>query len=180
MQSIFETFYSYLAGLLFVAWFAASIVNQFRMGWWVRLARYDVFGMLPKWTFFAPNPGTYDHHIVFSDRVGGAAGEWKELLPCEVDLRWRWLWNPLRCANKGISDLAGAIARNVQATRDEPLAITVSGSYLSILSVVMSQPYSPALPTARQFAVIRTCGFGDTREVKVAFVSEVHRCEPGS
>lgn len=69
-----------IIGLILMGWLAASILNQFRFSWFQRFRQYDSFSLLPIWSFFAPNPGQSDYHLVFRDRQhDGSHSEWSEI-----------------------------------------------------------------------------------------------------
>jgi hypothetical protein len=175
-SSVAELLATYLARLIFGLWFLASIFNQFHFRWWERIVWHDAFSLIPRWTFFAPNPGRHDYHVVFREWAeDDDPGEWIELSVDEVDLSRRWLWNPSRYPNKGIADLTAALARIVNLRRDEPLAVTLSSPYISLLHVVMAQSSGVSDGDRRQFAIVKTSGFGEKRDLDIAFVSEVHR-----
>jgi hypothetical protein len=164
-----------LAGAILLAWFLASVIHQLRFPWWSRFARYDLFNLLPRWSFFAPNPGRYDFHVVYRDWVAEEPGPWLQLAPPDVDTRWRWLWNPPRYPSKAISDLVSGLQRARQSSDGEPWMVMLSSSYISLLHVVMAQPPACRETSHRQFAVVRTQGFGSARRLEIAFASERHR-----
>jgi len=90
-------------------WFAASVVHQFSYAWWHRLARIDILNLLPRWTFFAPNPGRTDFHIICRDIRGDLPGEWYNLFAFPRPNHLRWLWNPHRFVAKAVSDAIAAL-----------------------------------------------------------------------
>lgn len=59
---------------------AATIANQFH-SWcpdWLKAA--DVFGLIPVWTFFAPNPGMTDYYLLYQDRLpAGSFDNWRRV-----------------------------------------------------------------------------------------------------
>src|SRR5690348_12432463 len=57
-----------LIALFFLGWFILSILNQFGFAWFDKITRHDHFSLLPLWTFFAPNPGQSDYHLIYRDR----------------------------------------------------------------------------------------------------------------
>ena len=170
-----EQLWTLVVGSILVTWFLASVIHQFRFHWWSRIARFDAFNLLPRWTFFAPNPGRHDFHVVYREWVDDKHKPWMELAATNVDTRWRWLWNPSRYPNKAISDLANGLYRALQLSGDEPWTVMLSSSYISLLSVVMAQSPTNLKANRRQFAIVRTHGFGRGRQLEIAFASEVHR-----
>jgi hypothetical protein len=174
-NSFVEQLWTLLGSSILVAWFVASVVHQFRLRWWSRIARFDAFNMLPRWSFFAPNPGRHDLHIVYRDWVDDECGKWTELVVSAVDNRCRWLWNPSRYPRKAISDLTNGLYYELQSSNTEKRMIMLSSSYIGLLNVIMAQPPVGAKFSHRQFAIFKTQGFGSDRQLEVTFVSEVHR-----
>lgn len=170
-----EGLWTLIVILILTAWFLASIIHQCRFRWWARVSRYDSFNLLPTWSFFAPNPGHHDFHLVYRDWVEGECGPWTEFATTIVETRWRWLWNPSRYPGKALTDLTNGIFRAVQLNVDEPRVVILSSSYLSLLHLVMAQPPASPKVDRRQFAILRTRDFGSKRQIEVAFVSEEHR-----
>jgi hypothetical protein len=161
---------------LLAAWFVGSVFHQFRLKWWRRrIARRDVLGLLPCWSFFAPNPGRHDLHVVYRDRDDASNwGPWVELGAQQDPRWWRAVWNPNRYSHKAVSDLVNSIRGGMNA--NEPVATMLSGAYLAMLNWVMCQP-SKVPTTIRQFAVIGRSGHGARRTLELLYVSEEHRVD---
>jgi hypothetical protein len=174
-NSLAEQLWTLLVGSILVVWFIASAIHQFRFPWWSRISRFDALNLLPRWSFFAPNPGRHDFHVVYRDWVDDQPGPWMQLAATNVDTRWRWLWNPSRYTNKAISDLANGLYQARQLSAEEPWTVMLSSSYISLLHMVMAQPPTTLETYRRQFAIVRTHGFGTGRQLEIAFASEVHR-----
>lgn len=155
--------------------FLASVLHQLHLnGWWI-VSRYDVFHLLPRYSFFAPNPGRHDTHVVYRDRIAGQNTPWRQLQPGYIDRRWRWIWNPNRYQRKAVSDLANAVLQVARRNPNESRIVLLSSSYVSLLVWVMAQPPLGDQPTHRQFALVGSHGFGEARQLDIRFVSEVHR-----
>ena len=138
---------------------------------------YDVLGLIPRWSFFAPNPGRHDIHLVFRDWIRDEPTEWHELDLGSLNSWTRWIWHPERYAFKAVADAAGGLAMASSAAREtEARSVMLSTPYLRLLSWAMSQPVPPA-STARQFAVIAAQGFGQTQTLELRFLSEKHPFE---
>lgn len=170
-----EQLWTLLVGLILTTWFLASVIHQCRFRWWSRITHFDVFNLLPRWSFFAPNPGRHDFHVIYRDWIDDDSGPWTEFATTTVETRLRWLWNPTRYPNKAISDLTNGLYLALQLNDVEPRAVLLSSSYISLLHVVMAQPPVILKANRRQFAILRTHDFGSSRKIEVAFVSEVHR-----
>src|SRR3954470_12564692 len=99
-------------------WFVVAVLNQFRFRWFDRVRRRDRLYLLPAWTFFAPNPGRSDYHLVYRDRRrDGSLTDWREV-PLGAPRRpYSCVWNPRKRARKALSDIVGIV---VSAIRGNP------------------------------------------------------------
>jgi hypothetical protein len=154
--------------------FAASVVNQVPLAWWRRIADRDPVHLLPQWSFFAPNPGTMNSHLVYRDRRAEGWGAWQELCPPAVP-RARWLWNPSRFERKALTDLLSGLARSRTAHPGESIQLAVC--YVALLTWVMAQPTTCHDLVARQFAILVATGHGADRRLRVGVVSNEHRVD---
>ncbi|MET0885763.1 MAG: hypothetical protein ABWX92_04860 [Mycetocola sp.] len=164
--------------VVFTLWLLASIPNQFRWEWWERIARRDVLGLLPRWTFFAPRPGRHDLHILIRDWSAGSPGQWRELERRPPTPWRRAFWNPDRFVRKTVTDTGNALVR--AASRPEagsPTSIQLHSAYIEILGWVMAAP-PPVQDTspgdARQFILVRTQTDRPGRRLDVTFISFEH------
>jgi hypothetical protein len=102
----------------FGIWFVLSVANQFNNPIWSRIGRWDRFALLPRWTFFAPKPGTKDTRIVFRDIAeNGALGGWRELDLYQDPGHLSWIWNPNKFAVKSLSDVCQTLFRSARMPR---------------------------------------------------------------
>lgn len=171
-----DMWWSATVGATLVLWLGASGVHQLRWRWWKRIERLDVLNLLPRWSFFAPNPGHHDVHVVYREWQSGNASGWVEIAPGSTDSSIRWFWNPDRYITKSISDLATGLLMSQQTLEPESRrAILLSAPYIGLLAWVVAQPMTSEHISARQFAIVRTQLFGPDRRVEVRFVSDVHR-----
>jgi hypothetical protein len=166
-----------LVAMVLIGWFAASVVHQVQPQFWRRWAARDRLGLLPRWSFFAPNPGRHDIHVVFRDGTGATWGRWVEIGATPAPRWWRAAWNPYRYARKAVLDLVNGL-RTIRA--DETGSHLLSGYYVAMLDWVMHQPSThdnepPA--SHRQFAVLGRHDHA-RRVLDVLFVSASHRLEP--
>jgi hypothetical protein len=152
------------------AWFVGSVVHQ------LGLIRSDRFGLIPRWTFFAPNPGREDTHVIFRDKENGRWCSWQTLTPAASRPAWRWLWNPQRFPRKAAADLANGMRRSASHLKEVPRALLLSNSYVAILRWVMEQPRSRE-STHRQFAIVTSRGFAEQQHLDILFLSEPHIVE---
>jgi hypothetical protein len=111
MQKIEPFFFDYVVIVMFVVWLTLTIL--------VHLPRVDKilarhFGsllllmMLPRWNFFAPNPGVHDYILLYRDRCSktGSIGSWHEAIsPIARSRLIGALWNPDKILNKTMIDI---------------------------------------------------------------------------
>lgn len=101
-------------------------LNHFMPGW-----------SLPQWRFFAPTPGTTNHHIFYRSRKNTEDNfnEWQELCPENKSTWITTMWNPNSRYVKANFDLASSIINLVSygATFD---FIKVSDTYLLISELI--------------------------------------------
>lgn len=159
--------------LLYVVWFALSVFNQFSLSWMQSFRQRDGLHLLPRWTFFAPNPGTSDYHLVVRLlTLDGRTILWEELLPPEERPWWTALWNPRKRYRKCLTDCVQSLGQFARA--GVPLeSMQLSIPYLVILNFVVCR-INPQAQSACQFAVLETKGFALVNEPTVIFCSGTH------
>ncbi|GAA3710759.1 hypothetical protein [Gordonia hankookensis] len=157
------------------AWWVVSAIHQIDSGRWTRRIRRRIpLGLLPGWTFFAPNPARSDSRLIWREYVDGAHGgwlPWKELHFGFAPPHRRWLWNPELVLNKAISDLANNLPSGDEETASRTTLI--SASYVVLLSAVVRQVENPET-VAIQFALVTTSWDGADRHNAVSFLGEEH------
>lgn len=110
MESLVES----LTILFFSLWTAATVLAAVD-----KTFNHDViparlrsaFHFVPIWNFFAPNPGRWDYHLLYRDRLGdGTLTEWREAeeLTRTPDRR-KWGWNPELVRMKAVVDFVQKI-----------------------------------------------------------------------
>jgi len=155
-------------------WFALSVVAQFHHGRWVRrIRRYDIFGLVPTWTFFAPRPSVNDYHILYRDKTAeGTVGPWRELFTHHYSPVLRGIWNPRKREAKVISDVCGILLRTSASIR-KTKRLFIHLPYLWLAALAADAPRSP-LSVSRQFLVAQTDGYRKKDKPRVLFLSEFH------
>lgn len=170
-----------IIAVILVSLFTISVVSQIRAGQYVHwLRRHDVFGLIPTWTFFAPTPGRSDYHVLFRDEMeSGHLSLWREV-PTELGSSVKALWNPGKRLRKGLCDHISCLLRSLPTFHGDPRGVVLHPSYLTLLSWVCALPRDPCA-IRRQFVVVETTGFDDTRSDPVPlFLSYLHDLEPKS
>lgn len=152
-----------VAGIL-AAGFVITVIVQLPGRWADRLREVDVFGLLPGWNFFAPNPGRVDYHLLFRDELpNGARTPWREI-PLTRDRRWfHAFWNPERRLKKTVFDAAGAIAVELRAGSPD---VRLSVGYLHLMNFVTA--YRRVYPfRSTQFLLMVSTPAHDTEPLEI-------------
>ena len=140
--------------------------------WWKldRLIRsWDVFDVLPYWTFFAPEPGRRDMQLLYRDKLpDGFLTSWREL-PLTRSRRWHdFAWSPRRRLKKALYDAVMYIQQSIHLEAE----VRMSVPYLLLLTFVSGIPrVYPAAKT--QFLIMSTSALSDSA-AEVVFLSDVH------
>jgi hypothetical protein len=161
------------------AWLALSIVTQFRRAthdW--RIARWlAAFGLLPRWTFFAPRPCTSDFHILFRDVIddNGVVTRWTELPILAPRTPLSVLWNPLKRQKKTFIDLVMSLRRDRRQLKSSYKQVSVP--YMVFLNVATHLPrdYSAV---ATQFLILETSYNGESSRTGKVLLSDIHPLRP--
>lgn len=162
--------------VFFSVWLILTVVNQFhekRPAW---LKSLDIFGLIPIWTFFAPNPGMTDYHLLYRDRLpDGTLGQWKEVRLQTRTGTLSAVWGPDRRRNKTLSDLVSATIQLARTNGQK--GIPVSIPYLLLLNYITSLPHSLAADST-QFMVMEHEGYHESPDPsRVLMLSGMHRLE---
>ncbi|HEX8206943.1 MAG TPA: hypothetical protein VF587_12860 [Solirubrobacteraceae bacterium] len=174
------------AGVVLVAallgfWFLASVLNQLprpKPRWLRKIVAYDIAGLVPVWTFFAPNPGNTDLHLLYRDRLAdGRVTPWREVHFGERR-HCLSLWNPLRRSSKALVDLSSSLTAYdaPPGGRPMPRRLVLSFPYLLVLNYVSTLRHDFAA-TGVQFALARTTGYRGRSGPGVFLVSAIHALE---
>jgi hypothetical protein len=164
---------------LFGAWFVMSIFFQVPR-YSLKMSRYDPLGLLPKWTFFAPNPGIHDYHIVrriaanaFESSEAPAPHEvasWQNIRPLGDTQSIPFLWNPDRRIKKTLSDATNSIISVLRRSKNGGDFVPYTPAYFLITHLAQRD----AVPGTRvEWAIVRSHGFVGDRAVSPVFVSNL-------
>lgn len=171
----FESLYVWMACGFFLVWFILSILFQLDQPWFHRISQRDRFGLLPRWTFFAPNPGTSDYHLLYRDRLpDGGFTDWVEIPMIAERQLASCLWNPDKRAKKVLADVAMMLIESsrVLPPKDHSVLL-VTLPYLILLNIVVN--HQPALAGAkRQFVIAETLGFSFQEGPRLLMKSDLH------
>lgn len=162
-----------LTALICVTCFLAlTAMYQYRP-WSEVMSRYDLLHLIPRWTFFAPNPAMRDAHIVMRFRLAdGFETDWVYLDIAPKRTALDPLWNPGKRARKVVSDCINSIKSLRFRLKDDSL-IKYYIPYLILLNVAVNATKRPSDSKEIQFSIIETTGRSN-RRIWVYFTSEPH------
>lgn len=163
-----------VVGVLIAVWLALTVLAQFRLLQRL-LSPFDGFHLIPRWTFFAPNPGVRDYHLVVRERLAdGRLTSWQNVPVYEARPPLAFLWHPQKRASKVLSD---AIQTLGFLLRRE--GVSVSGLPFTLPYLVLLRYAARAVPAQRgatefQFAIVDSAGHFQ-RPLECPFLSSFHR-----
>jgi hypothetical protein len=148
---------------LYIVWFLLSVANQFQRASRSRLAPFLSVLLVPRWTFFAPNPGHSDYFLEYRDHTEDLfSTPWQRVSVLEERTLLGAIWNPNRRQSKLLFDVTQSLQVSALAMED-PEGICVSIPYLLVMNYLDSLPVEPPC-TIRQFRVVESYGFFPYKE----------------
>ena len=135
-------------GATFFVWFVLTVAAQLQGRLSSKLREYDNCGLIPAWTFFAPNPISRNYYLMFRDITPKACTPWREAFTHPEPSLIQVLWQPLRREEKALSDVMFHLTKQAAEVSSERLYLSMS--YLALLHYVTSLPHA-AEATATQF-----------------------------
>jgi hypothetical protein len=140
-----------------------------------RFRRFDLFGLVPRYHFFAPTPGTLDYHLLVRVRTqAGQLSAWQDTVPWQR--RWsNFIWNPDRRTRKALHDLTTTLM--IESETCSARALQVSVPYLALLHRAMTVVGTrEALGEGSyvQFLIAVSPGALSDDPAKPVFVSSLH------
>ena len=170
--------YEVCAGVFFLVWLALTVSCQFEHHTVTQFVRtFDVLNLIPIWTFFAPNPGKQDYHLLYRDKTrGDAVGDWIEVDLQEERHLLSCLWNPDKRDKKVLSDVVQDLITLLQAgagqTDNRFLVLTLP--YLTILKAVCIRERRRPEAACRQFMLAGSHGFNSGKDPDFILLSLFH------
>lgn len=157
-------------------WLTLSVIFQFHPSfnpsWFSAIVRHDLFGLLPRWTFFAPNPGTSDYHLLYRDQLedGNLIG-WVEIPMVEERKPFSFIWNPEKRSKKILLDVTMSLIEEKDRLKGKN-ALMLSLPYLILLNVVVHHGRKTCgTRCQRQFILVeKFCG----SEPRILLISAFH------
>jgi hypothetical protein len=156
------------------AWLIVTVAAHFPpLSFWFH--RVDQCHLVPRWNFFAPNPGDRDYHLVVRDRCSsGRVTEWRNVPVYIPRPKLAWLWHPQKRAAKVLNDCLQGLRFLYRYDGVSESSLPFSLPYLVLLGMASSVAAErDALEL--QFAIIESTGHDATRPLTCAFLSHYHR-----
>jgi hypothetical protein len=160
--------------IFFSVWFVFSVINQFDPRGFDKVKKYDYFSLIPKWTFFAPNPGSTDYHLLYRDIThDGEICQWTVAISPDDRGLLSAFWNPQKRVRKAQADMVRSLIRLPDEQKDNIYFIYFTLPYLLLLNMVTNMPCEPNVKS-RQFMVMETSGFNRRFAPRLLIQSGVH------
>ncbi|AVH55865.1 MULTISPECIES: hypothetical protein [Streptomyces] len=171
--------------VVFGTWLSATLLAQVRRAGFQVVRAADLFSLLPRYNFFAPEPIMRDYELEYRDFLPGMRpGPWRPFPVTESRRWWHMFWNPNRREKKAFFVAVGQLlavylesAHRTSAPAGRARAsVLLSTPYILILRAVENRPHPEAVAAQFRCLEVRTRGtYAVRREV---FVSAVHRLDP--
>ena len=143
------------------------------------LSLINVFRILPRWTFFAPNPGVSDYHLLF--RTKNKSGEVSPFVSIPLRNKKSLLnafWNPHKRAQKALNDFVQEIRRWIARenfNEETQHLIKLSFSYVVTLHYCTELIRKSGDVESVQFTILETFGYSELAEPRLILNSDFHQ-----
>jgi hypothetical protein len=163
-----------IVAIALAGWVVATLIVQLNVRFARKISKRDMFHLLPRWTFFAPNPGVTDYHLVF--RRQDADGELSSFLelPLHRRSRYAWLFNPDKRTKKALLDLAIMMEQVCNATTDSGGNIRLTFPYVALLNY-FSHTTLPPTTRAIQYCLLASQSATEHQPTRLIVCSDFHR-----
>lgn len=130
-----------------------TIAYHFDQKKWIS-SHLDYFGFIPKWNFFAPNPGVHNLYLLFRLQYNdGTISSWKSILDMDQYRDpWTFIWNPNKRVKKALFDLLVTLTSEDISTEENRAKVKMSIPYLLFLNHLNC--YKEDIAVSVQFTVM--------------------------
>ena len=88
------------------AWLVLTIINQLNLRWMRHIKALDFMLLIPRWTFFAPDPGLSDFHLSYRTiAADGTPSAWEEIDLIARRTALSAIWNPDKRVTKAVIEV---------------------------------------------------------------------------
>lgn len=170
---IVSSIFGVLGIIVFSIWFLLTIAFQKNNKLSRLTTRFDRFTLIPKWSFFTPDPGASNYHFVYRSRDDKtSASPWLELNLSPRGMLFP-LWNPRKRYREGMIELFQLLALSSLNNSVERLQFTAP--YVILLDVARKRLEGSLSSQAFfQFALVETRGPTGASAPLVRFYSLTH------
>lgn len=169
-------YYEFFVLCVFIVWFVVTILCQ-PDGWKLaqRIRAFDHLGIIPLWTFFAPNPGKQDYHLLYRDKLhSGVLSDWVEVDLQEERYVYSCFWNPDKRDKKVLSDVVQNLISLHGSPQADHRSLPASLPYLTVLKLVCTQQRIRTESTYRQFMLAGSFGYNSDKAPEFIMLSLFH------
>lgn len=158
---------------VFSAWFLVTAVAQKKNGLSRSIAEFDRLTLIPRWSFFAPDPGASNYHFIYRSRDNETGvSPWAELnlSPRRI---LSTVWNPRKHYRESMIELFQLLALS---TLDHPAErLQFTAPYVVLLTLARKRLGTSLSPNeSYQFALVESRGPSGAAEPRVRFYSLTH------
>ena len=159
--------------VVFSVWFLLTIAFQRNNPLSRLTTRFDRFTLIPKWSFFTPDPAASNYHFVYRSLDDETSvSPWLELNLSPRGMLFP-LWNPRKRYREGMIELFQLLALSSINYSAERLQFTAP--YVILLDVARKRLGGSLSPKAfYQFALVETRGPSGASAPRVRFYSLTH------
>lgn len=152
-------------------WFFISVLNQLRVKWFKSIKYRDIFALIPSWSFFAPNPGRTDYHLMARFETDkNTLSPWQNL-NINKKSSLSGIWNPNKRMQKTLTDCTSEIKfLKIDYNSD---SIELTNAYLTLLSIALK--YKQPNASKIQFSIIETYGYFNPSQPNPILISNWHK-----
>lgn len=168
-----------IISLLCIVWTILTIPYQFDTEFSKNIARYDRLGLIPRWTFFAPNPGKIDIHLLVRFGKGDERiSEWEEIFFIEEHKRDSIIMRSIFNTNRRFEKMLFDFVNDVRLLKKQISQIRHSSEYILLLS------FTESLAIQRQADEVQFMLVGSNitllDDIEIIFTSDLHKIRENS
>jgi|GEM_PF-3331021 len=142
-----------------------------------KIWKWDKYGIIPNYSFFAPLPLTNDFRIIYRITSNeDTKNNFEELSAYQYKNWYIFLFNPFKYYNKGLIDLCVSLMKEYKSLEeDSKNFIQVSSNYIGILKVITDGIKSHDINDEIEFSIVVTQDLFEDRKASVVFRSFRHK-----
>ncbi len=168
---------SSLAIFILLVWLIVTVIDAIPINSRILNRLHDLYFIspfIPRWTFFAPNPGVHDFYLLYRDVADEEhPGPWQHLTHLNTSWNFsRILWNSTKRECKALADVTVSLACMWSEDDKTNDTIKLSIPYIIILNYISNMPRSNS-NVCTQFLLMQMSALDNLPEV--VFVSGLHK-----